>query len=218
LVVEPDILLLDEPLGALDANLRKSIQNELKLLQRSLGITFVFVTHAQSEALALSDRIVVMNQGRIEQVSPPYELYTRPQSHFVAQFIGRNTIIPGTVKAADQSLITLETQFGTLAGSPVGRTAAVGTKASLVLPAEVVDVVSAAKSKSDLGKAYGTCTIPGRIDRLQKIGHIVQMAVSLPNGEIMGIEGHADKYGEHFAAGDKVFVAWKASGATVILQ
>ncbi len=90
LVVEPDILLLDEPLGALDANLRKAIQNELKLLQKTLGITFVFVTHAQSEALALSDRIVVMNQGRVEQISPPHQLYTRPNTPFVAQFIGRN--------------------------------------------------------------------------------------------------------------------------------
>ena len=80
LVVEPDILLLDEPLGALDANLRKKIQNELKLLQRRLGVTFVFVTHAQSEALALSDRIVVMNAGRVEQISAPYELYTRPKT------------------------------------------------------------------------------------------------------------------------------------------
>jgi ABC-type Fe3+/spermidine/putrescine transport system ATPase subunit len=80
LVVEPDILLLDEPLGALDANLRKSIQAELKLLQRNIGITFVFVTHAQSEALALSDRIVVMNRGRVEQISPPEEIYRRPQT------------------------------------------------------------------------------------------------------------------------------------------
>jgi ABC-type Fe3+/spermidine/putrescine transport system ATPase subunit len=74
LIVEPEILLLDEPLGALDANLRKTIQAELKLLQRNLGVTFVFVTHAQSEALTLSDRIVVMNQGRIEQISSPAEL------------------------------------------------------------------------------------------------------------------------------------------------
>jgi ABC-type Fe3+/spermidine/putrescine transport system ATPase subunit len=117
LVVEPSILLLDEPLGALDANLRKSIQNELKLLQRSLGITFVFVTHAQSEALALSDRIVVMNQGRIEQISAPYELYTRPQSLFVAQFIGRNTLIPGTVRASDGTTVTVDTPYGSLVGS-----------------------------------------------------------------------------------------------------
>ena len=135
LVVEPDILLLDEPLGALDANLRKSIQNELKLLQRSLGITFVFVTHAQSEALALSDQIVVMNQGRIEQVSAPYELYTRPQSLFVAQFIGRNTLIPGTVKGSNGTSITLDTPYGALIGSSRSGAAA-NVKANLVLPAE----------------------------------------------------------------------------------
>src|SRR5258708_3307326 len=95
LVVEPDILLLDEPLGALDANLRKPIQNELKLLQRNVGITFIFVTHAQSEALVLSDRIVVMNRGRVEQVSRPHELYTRPKTEFVARFIGRDSILTG---------------------------------------------------------------------------------------------------------------------------
>ena len=117
LVVEPDILLLDEPLGALDANLRKSIQNELKLLQRHLGVTFVFVTHAQSEALALSDRIVVMNAGRIEQISAPYELYTRPRSQFVAKFIGRNALINGKVISADTNGCLLDTAFGELAGT-----------------------------------------------------------------------------------------------------
>ena len=94
LVVEPDILLLDEPLGALDANLRKSIQNELKLLQRELGITFVFVTHAQSEALALSDRIVVMNHGRVEQIGTPAEIYDQPASPFVMSFVGAVNVLP----------------------------------------------------------------------------------------------------------------------------
>lgn len=218
LVVEPDILLLDEPLGALDANLRKSIQNELKLLQRSLGITFVFVTHAQSEALALSDRIVVMNQGKIEQISPPYELYTRPQSLFVAQFIGRNTIIPGTVKASSASETALDTVFGVLSGSVVSKAATPGAKASLVLPAESVDVIPFATPETEIRKAYGHCSIVGNITRLQQVGHLVQMAVTLPNGESIGIEGHADKYGGRFNAGDKSRIAWKASGATVILH
>ena len=118
LVVEPDILLLDEPLGALDANLRKSIQNELKLLQRHLGVTFVFVTHAQSEALALSDRIVVMNAGRIEQISAPYELYTRPQTLFVAKFIGRNALDTRQRIAENDGGVTLDTAFGQLVGAP----------------------------------------------------------------------------------------------------
>ena len=212
LVVEPDILLLDEPLGALDANLRKSIQNELKLLQRSLGITFVFVTHAQSEALALSDRIVVMNQGRVEQISAPYELYTRPQSLFVAQFIGRNTLIAGNVKSSADGVATIDTPFGALSGA-APKPLAAGNKASLVLPAESIDVVPA---QAGIDQAYSGCVIPVSITRLQQIGHLVQMGVALPNGESVGLEGHADKYGGRFAVGEKVNIAWKPSGATVI--
>jgi ABC-type Fe3+/spermidine/putrescine transport system ATPase subunit len=216
LVVEPDILLLDEPLGALDANLRKSIQNELKLLQRSLGITFVFVTHAQSEALALSDRIVVMNQGRIEQISPPYELYTRPKSLFVAQFIGRNTLIPGTVRASDGSSVTVDTPYGALMGSALSGASA-GSKANLILPAESIDLLPAKTSKAEITKTYGTCSIPVKVGRIQQIGHIVQMDVSLGEGRSIGLEGHADKYGGRFAEGDAAFIAWKKDGATVIV-
>jgi len=214
LVVEPDILLLDEPLGALDANLRKSIQNELKLLQRSLGITFVFVTHAQSEALALSDRIVVMNQGKAEQISPPYELYTRPQSLFVAQFIGRNTLIPGKVSGVRDGATTVETAFGHLSGT-VQKPVQAGAKASLVLPAESIDLIPATAGAE---AGYGGNHIPVSVSRLQQIGHLVQMTVALPNGDSIGLEGHADKYGGRFAAGDKAQIAWKPSGATVISQ
>ncbi len=215
LVVEPSILLLDEPLGALDANLRKSIQNELKLLQRSLGITFVFVTHAQSEALALSDRIVVMNQGRIEQISPPYELYTRPKSLFVAQFIGRNTLIPGTVKLTSGEIVTLDTPYGALIGSSQSELT-VGSNANLVLPAEAVDLLPAETSKAQITKNYGGGSILVKVQRIQQIGHIVQMNVQLGEGRSIGLEGHADKYGGRFAAGDPALVAWRKDGATVI--
>ncbi len=215
LVVEPSILLLDEPLGALDANLRKSIQNELKLLQRSLGITFVFVTHAQSEALALSDRIVVMNQGRIEQISAPYELYTRPQSLFVAQFIGRNTLIPGTVRASDGTSVTVDTPYGSLVGSATKGVSA-GSKANLVLPAEAVDLLPGTTPEAEITTAYGTCNIPVTVGRIQQIGHIVQMDVVVDEGRTISLEGHADKYGGRFGVGDKAFIAWKKDGATVI--
>ncbi len=125
LVVEPDILLLDEPLGALDANLRKAIQNELKLLQKTLGVTFIFVTHAQSEALALSDRIVVMNQGRVEQISPPHQLYTRPDTPFVAQFIGRNTIFKGAVETQTNDVARIATLSARCPACGTARAAAV---------------------------------------------------------------------------------------------
>ena len=91
-VVEPKVLLLDEPLGALDLKLREQMQVELKEIQRELGITFIFVTHDQEEALTLSDRIAVFNDGRIEQLGTPAELYERPGSRFVADFVGTSNL------------------------------------------------------------------------------------------------------------------------------
>ncbi|WP_165644799.1 ABC transporter ATP-binding protein, partial [Oharaeibacter diazotrophicus] len=101
IVCEPRLLLLDEPLSALDANLREQMQIELKRLQRELGTTFVMVTHDQTEALSISDRIVVMNRGRIEQAASPAELYDRPATRFVASFIGAMNLVPGRVLARD---------------------------------------------------------------------------------------------------------------------
>ena len=98
LVNRPRVLLLDEPLGALDLKLRKRLQVELKRIQREVGITFVYVTHDQEEALTMSDRIAVMNQGRIEQIGDPEQVYDRPATTFVAGFIGVSNLMPGTVK------------------------------------------------------------------------------------------------------------------------
>ena len=101
LVNHPTVLLLDEPLGALDLKLRKEMQLELKALQREVGITFVYVTHDQEEALTMSDVIVVMRDGRIQQMGGPTELYERPVNRFVADFIGTSNFIPGTVELVD---------------------------------------------------------------------------------------------------------------------
>ena len=100
LVNRPRILLLDEPLGALDLKLREQMQVELKLLHRKLGITFVYVTHDQSEALSMSDRVAVFNHGQIEQVATPRELYHRPRTRFVADFVGSSNVIAGTLAKA----------------------------------------------------------------------------------------------------------------------
>src|SRR5262245_63141449 len=98
LVNLPRVLLLDEPLGALDLKLRKGLQVELKKIQREVGITFVYVTHDQEEALTMSDRIAVMNNGQIEQIGDPEEVYDRPTTTFVAGFIGVSNLMPGTVR------------------------------------------------------------------------------------------------------------------------
>lgn len=97
LVNEPKVLLLDEPLGALDAKLRKDMQAELKKIQKEVGITFIFVTHDQEEALSMSDTIVVMNDGEIQQIGTPTDIYNEPQNRFVAGFIGESNIIEGTM-------------------------------------------------------------------------------------------------------------------------
>jgi spermidine/putrescine transport system ATP-binding protein len=102
LVNLPKVLLLDEPLGALDLKLRKGLQVELKRIQREVGITFVYVTHDQEEALTMSDRIAVMNRGRVEQVATPEEVYNRPATTFVAGFIGVSNLMPATVTGSDE--------------------------------------------------------------------------------------------------------------------
>ena len=101
LVFDPDVLLLDEPLGALDKNLREQMQIEIRRIHRELGVTTVYVTHDQTEAMTMSDRIAVFNAGRIEQVATPLEIYRRPQTVFVAGFIGDNNIFPATADGVD---------------------------------------------------------------------------------------------------------------------
>jgi putative spermidine/putrescine transport system ATP-binding protein/spermidine/putrescine transport system ATP-binding protein len=217
LVVEPDILLLDEPLGALDANLRKAIQAELKLLQRNLGITFVFVTHAQSEALTLSDRIVVMNQGRVEQISSPYELYTRPDTPFVAQFIGRNTIFAGTMEKVDGDVGHIATEFGHFTGRLNGRLSG-GDIARIVVPSESFDVHPASEAQRDgLLPAYKGNVIAARVEQRDVVGHLVQLEVTLDSGRSVALEGHVEKYRrDSLLPGQQVWLAWKAQEATVI--
>ncbi|MEY8841055.1 ABC transporter ATP-binding protein, partial [Cribrihabitans sp. XS_ASV171] len=101
IVIEPEVLLLDEPLSALDANLREDMRVELKRIQDQIGVTTVFVTHDQSEALAMSDKIVVMSAGRVEQVGTPEEVYNTPASEFVANFLGASNILPATCTGRD---------------------------------------------------------------------------------------------------------------------
>jgi spermidine/putrescine transport system ATP-binding protein len=108
LVNKPEVLLLDEPLGALDLKLRKEMQLELKTLQREVGITFIYVTHDQEEALTMSDRIAVMSKGNVLQIGAPQEIYERPASKYVADFIGETNFIDGVVKGQNGSLVEVE--------------------------------------------------------------------------------------------------------------
>ena len=135
LVTEPQILLLDEPLSALDAHLIIRMQGVLTRLQRDLGITFVYVTHSQSEAFALADRIVIMSRGRIVQVGRPREIYRVPASRFVAEFVGRNNLLTGTSRGD-----VIETALGAF---PAAGLPAAGRPATLVVAADLVRISAA---------------------------------------------------------------------------
>ena len=144
---KPKVLLLDEPLAALDAKLRKDMQNELKNIQRQLGITFVFVTHDQEEALSMSDTVVVMNKGKIQQIGTPIDIYNEPENAFVADFIGESNIIDGVmrkdklVRFENHDFVCLDSGFG--ANEPV----------DVVIRPEDVDIVPL-----DNGMISGTIT------------------------------------------------------------
>ncbi|MBU2963143.1 ABC transporter ATP-binding protein [Citreicella sp. C3M06] len=135
LVVQPDLLLLDEPFSALDRKLRETMQVELKTLLRDRGITAIFVTHDQEEAMGVSDRIAVMNAGKIEQFADPSMLYARPASPFVMDFVGLSTRISGKVSAVQDGILTLSTAYGTLSAPgdlPIGSAAQIGVRPELI--------------------------------------------------------------------------------------
>src|SRR5581483_4027571 len=119
LAIDPKVLLLDEPFGALDKNLRLDMQIEVKRLHHEYGITTVLVTHDQEEAMSMADRIAVMNRGRIEQVASPTEIYDKPATLFVNQFVGTTNLIPGTVAAAEECGCDVQLPGGLLRAGPV---------------------------------------------------------------------------------------------------
>ncbi len=145
LIKRPKVLLLDEPLGALDKKLREEMQIELRMLQQQVGITFVFVTHDQEEALTLSDRVAVMGEGRILQIDAPRQIYEQPKSHEVADFIGQMNLLQGRVESVEEK-VTVNTP--TLGDVCVGRNdqdVALGDSVTLAIRPENLNLLSAAE-------------------------------------------------------------------------
>ncbi len=128
LVTEPEILLLDEPLSALDAHLRVRMQGEMKRLQQKLGISFIYVTHNQSEAFSMADRVVVMNKGHVEQIGTPQEVYSRPMTRFVAEFVGTNNILQGTVAEVGEEVAAIDCAVGRVYATLSPRSLVRGTR------------------------------------------------------------------------------------------
>ena len=175
LVNRPRVLLLDEPLGALDLKLRKEMQLELKHLQTGLGITFVYVTHDQEEALTMSDRIVLMRQGGVAQIGTPRDLYDRPTSRYVADFIGETNLLPGMVVGTVDGVASLKVGDTIVRGLSDSALAA-GTEAWLTVRPEVIDLLDGRLPPAGWNAVSGTV-----LDTVYA-GSTVRTHVELPGG------------------------------------
>jgi spermidine/putrescine transport system ATP-binding protein len=171
LVLKPAVLLLDEPLGALDAKLRKALQLELKALQQQVGITFIYVTHDQEEALTMSDRIAVMADGRVEQVAPPREVYEEPSTVFVADFLGVSNLMDAEA-VGGANICRLQLGDFELDATQ-GKTDARGSVRVTIRPERV---------QLEAQEATGPNRVPGMVERLVYLGNSVQVIVHLAVG------------------------------------
>jgi len=176
LVIEPDVLLLDEPLSALDANLREEMRSEIKAIQRRIGVTAIFVTHDQGEALAMSDLVVVMNKGRIEQRGAPAEVYEHPRSEFVANFLGNANFLPAMVVAVEGSGISVALADGArLVVADAARPVQAGEKVNVVVRAEKIALDGSGAANASLLK--------GTISVVDYLGSTARYDVTLTGGE-----------------------------------
>ena len=184
LVVRPKVLLLDEPLGALDLKLREQMQVELKAIQRRVGITFIYVTHDQGEALSMSDRLAVFNHGRIEQIGTPHDIYEHPASGFVAGFVGVSNLLDGEIARA----IT-------------------GLQQAFSIRPEKIRIAGPGETAPD-----GGCAAEGRIASVLYLGANTRYAVALDGGgELTVIDQNRDTPGPHTgrAPGEAVRLTWR---------
>jgi ABC-type Fe3+/spermidine/putrescine transport system ATPase subunit len=205
IVIEPDVLLLDEPLSALDANLREEMRTELKIIQREVGITTIFVTHDQEEALAMSDRIVVMNHGLIEQNGTPEDVYRLPASKFVASFLGQSNLIAGTIAstAKGKARITLDNGSSIEAEAP--QSAKKGGKVTVIVRAQRIEVGK--KAGAGLNK------LKGKIAATSYLGGTAIYAIEAQGLKLQAnaiIDSHV------FREGDTVDVAFAPSDCVLL--
>ncbi|MBI3653826.1 MAG: ABC transporter ATP-binding protein [Acidobacteria bacterium] len=206
LVLEPKVLLLDEPLAALDLKLRKQMQYELKSLQKRLGISFIFVTHDQEEALTMSDRVVVMNAGNLEQVGVPQEIYERPHSEFVAGFIGDSNIIEGTVESSSADLSLIKISHATI---PVqGNGVQAGQPVRVMIRPEKIRLSSHDRQG----------VLQGRIASAMYLGEATQWKVMLDGGQLLTVleQNTASAQAMKTRVGQAVSLSWEADSAVLL--
>jgi spermidine/putrescine transport system ATP-binding protein len=208
LINEPAVLLLDEPLGALDLKLRLQMQLELKAIQQRVGITFLFVTHDQGEALTMSDRIAVMNNGRVEQVASSEEIYSRPMTHFVANFIGDTNLLDGTFVGIDGGDVVVDWKGLRVRASARGQLTTESSVAISVRPEKIRLDGPAPESGDDN-------VFDARIARATFTGSFLRYDLVLPNSARLTAQV-ANVSGRRWSEGDAVQVRWSKDSCVVL--
>ena len=198
IVIEPSVLLFDEPLSNLDAKLREYMRDELRKLQKRLGITSLYVTHDQSEAMAISDRVVIMKEGRIRQVGTPREIYAFPQSRFVADFMGKANFLEVEVLGTDGESARIDIGGKTFIVPRAGRVRPNSGSALLVVRPEALRLISLANVENEI-------PLKGCVDRFTYFGNIARYEVATENGPLL-IESYNPEASSIFEEGDNVGV------------
>ena len=206
LALQPQLLLLDEPLGALDLQLRRQMQVELKRLQKKLGITFVYITHDQEEAVNMSDRICVMRGGRFEQIGTPEEIYDQPMTRYVAQFIGRSTILSGRVKSVDGASAVIEDENGTYTVDASRAKLTVGEMCDVCVRTERMRWSSTPVAGFDL---------PATVREARYAGGSVETFAAMAGGKEAVATGE-ERMAQAAQPGDTVYLHWNPAQAAVI--
>jgi putative spermidine/putrescine transport system ATP-binding protein/spermidine/putrescine transport system ATP-binding protein len=200
IVIEPDVLLMDEPLSALDENLREDMRREIDNLQQVLGVTTIFVTHDQREALSMSDKVVVMKEGFIQQEGEPEEVYNNSVNHFVADFLGHSNFMAATVKTRKNGNYEVELADGsTCLASPVGEFE-VGEKAEIVIRAQKMTL----GYKKDFSKEEGMNYFFGKIKDRSYMGGEVSYFIEIADGQLLHVINFVKR--SPYRRGDEVYI------------
>ncbi|WP_425043344.1 ABC transporter ATP-binding protein [Primorskyibacter sp. S87] len=209
LVMEPQMLLLDEPLSALDANLVIRMQGVLTQLQKELGITFVYVTHSQSEAFAMADRVVIMSQGDIAQVGTPKDIYRAPANRFVAEFVGRNNILTGKVEEAGAEFARISTPVGSFRVKAPDFVLGTGEDRSFVVSADLVAL--------GLGEPEGPNSVQAKLISEEFIGSVVTLFLEGGDGQEFKVQmQERELLNLDLSAGTVVWLSWKPENAHML--
>lgn len=215
LVLRPEVLLLDEPLGALDLKLRKAMQIELKSLQEKIGITFIYVTHDQEEALTMSDRIAVMASGRLAQVGTPEEIYERPRTRFVADFIGESNFFSGKIATADEDAVALKTEGGLIVTLPPNERLTVGQQALFSVRPEKFRV-DPENATSDWENQF-----VGEIVNKIYLGDSSHYVIALSPEDRITVFLKTERTGQQqisYSVGEKVLVSWHRDDSVILVE